>query len=254
MHPSTPPGWHGKLPTLGDFASRRMDAGFLATWDTWLAEGLLQLRQQQPEAWLPAYLASPSWRFVLMPGAMPGAAGAQAWAGVLMPSVDRVGRYFPFTLVWPLAAPPGALDQQRALWAWLGRLDDLAADALHDDWALDRLEAELARMALPDLLPLPAVQPPGLPATPGAWFDEPLSAGPDIAGHLHHQAQALWQPQAHGLAYWFAGAVAGGAGGGAADGSGATAPRLRISRGLPASAGALLGATIGAALPPAHLP
>ena len=52
-----------------------MDAGFLATWDTWLSEGLLQLRRQQPEAWLSAYLASPSWRFLLMPGAMPGVPG-----------------------------------------------------------------------------------------------------------------------------------------------------------------------------------
>ena len=213
-----------------------MDAGFLACWDTWLAEGLLRLRQQQPEAWLNAYLASPSWRFLLMPGVMPGAAGAQAWAGVLMPSVDRVGRYFPFTLVWPLAELPGALEQQRALWAWLGRLDDLAADALQEDWSIDRLEDELARMALPTLLPLPAVAPPGLPATAGAWRDEALSAGADIAGHLAHQAQALWQPQAQGLAYWHAGA-------------GAAASTLRISRGLPASAGDLLGATMPSDLP-----
>jgi type VI secretion system protein ImpM len=217
-----------------------MDAGFLATWDTWLAEGLLQLRQQQGEAWLAAYLASPSWRFLLMPGAMPGAAGAQAWAGVLMPSVDKVGRYFPFTLVWPLAVLPGAVEQQRMLWAWLGRLDELAGDALHDDWTLERLEDELARMALPTLLPLPAVDPPGLPAAAGAWLDEALSAGPDIAGHLGHQAQALWQAQTEGLAYWAASPAA----------TGAAAPRLRISRGLPASAGALLGATMPAALPP----
>jgi type VI secretion system protein ImpM len=218
-----------------------MDAGFLATWDTWLSEGLLQLRQQQPEAWLNAYLASPSWRFLLMPGAMPGASGAQAWAGVLMPSVDRVGRYFPFTLVWPLAQLPGALEQQRALWAWLGRLDDLAADALQDDWTVDRLEDELARMALPDLAPLAAVDPPGLPAAPGSWHEAPLSAGPDIAGHLGHQAQLLWQQQVQGLAHWHAAAGAG-------------APRLRISRGLPASAAALLGATMPAAQPSANLP
>ena len=241
MAAPTLPGWHGKLPTLGDFAARRMDTGFLATWDTWLAEGLLELRQQQPEAWLAAYLASPSWRFVLMPGAMPGAAGATAWAGVLMPSVDRVGRYFPFTLVWPLPVLPGTVDQQRALWAWLGRLDDLAADALHEDWTVDQLEDALARMALPELAPLPAVDPPGLPARPGTWQEEPLSAGADIAGHLGHQAQVLWQAQVQGLAWWFAGA-------------GAMAPRLRTSRGLPGTAASLLGATMPFAPPTAQLP
>ena len=241
MHAPTLPGWHGKLPTLGDFAARRMHAGFLATWDTWLAEGLLQLRQQRPDDWLAAYLASPSWRFVLMPGAMPGAAGALAWAGVLMPSVDRVGRYFPFTLVLPLPVLPGALDQQRVLWAWLSRLDDLAADALHEDWTVDQLEDALAGLALPTLAPLPAVDPPGLPARPGAWQDETLSAGADIAGHLSHQAQTLWQAQVQGLAWWFAGA-------------GAEAPRLRTSRGLPANAASLLGATMPAAPPTAKLP
>lgn len=235
------PGWHGKLPTLGDFASRRMDTGFLATWDTWLAEGMLALRQQLPDTWLDAYLASPSWRFVLMPGAMPGAPGAQAWAGVLMPSVDRVGRYFPFSLVWPLPALPATQEQQRALWAWLGRLDDLAADALHDDWTVDRLEDELARMALP--APAPVAQPhganpAGLPATPGAWLDEHLTHGSDVAGHLAHQAQALWLQQVHGLAHWHTSA-------------GDAAPGLRISRGLPASAAALLGATMAGSLPSA---
>jgi type VI secretion system protein ImpM len=99
---AAPPGWHGKLPSLGDFASRRLDAAFIDAWDSWLAAGLLGLRERNPAGWLDAYLASPSWRFLLMPGVLPGAAGAQGWAGVLMPSVDRVGRYFPFTIVQPL--------------------------------------------------------------------------------------------------------------------------------------------------------
>jgi len=92
-----PPGWHGKLPSLGDFASRRLDASFIEPWDGWLAAGLLALREARPEGWLEDYLGSPSWRFLLMPGVLPGDAGKQAWAGVLMPSVDRVGRYFPLT-------------------------------------------------------------------------------------------------------------------------------------------------------------
>lgn len=234
---SSPPGWYGKLPTLGDFAQRRMDAGFLSAWDGWLAAGLLDLQRRQPTTWLDAYLASPSWRFVLAPGALPGAPGVsdtRAWAGVLMPSVDKVGRYFPFSLVLPLAALPATLDTQRALWAWLARLDDLAADALHEDWTVDQVEDALARLALPAWAGPPAVDPPGLPAAPGAWHDEALRTGGDIAGHLAQQAQALWQAQVQGLAWWHAAA-------------GPLAQGLRISRGLPLPAGVLLGDTMPAA-------
>jgi type VI secretion system ImpM family protein len=146
---SEPPGWHGKLPSLGDFASRRLDAAVVEAWDEWLAGGLLALRESAPDGWLAAYLASPSWRFVLMPGVMPGEAGAQAWAGVLMPSVDRVGRYFPFTLLQALGDRPTSAQQMTSLWHWLGRLDELAGDALHEDWDVDRLEAEPAEEVHP---------------------------------------------------------------------------------------------------------
>ena len=45
------------------------------------------------EAWLPAFLEAPVWRFTLPPGMC----GAQAVLGLMLPSVDRAGRYFPLT-------------------------------------------------------------------------------------------------------------------------------------------------------------
>lgn len=229
---ANPPGWHGKLPSLGDFASRRLDAAFIDAWDGWLAAGLLALRENNPAGWLDAYLASPSWRFLLLPGVLPGEAGAQGYAGVLMPSVDRVGRYFPFTVVQPLGDAPVSTQQMRALWYWLGRLDELAADALQDDWGVERLESELARMAAPDLAPLAAAGGPG-PLANGALADVLLPAGCDAAQVIGMEAQALWREKASGLAYWFASTEL-------------VAGRMRVSRGLPAPAaiGALLGATI----------
>lgn len=141
-------GWYGKLPSLGDFASRRLAPAFVEPWDEWLARGLAVWREQVPDGWLDGYLASPSWRFVLMPGVLAGVSGdgPAAWAGVLMPSVDRVGRYFPLTLARPLATLPADAAQLNDLLGWLQRLDDLALDALHDDWSVDRLEAELGRL------------------------------------------------------------------------------------------------------------
>ena len=147
------PGWHGKLPTLGDFASRRLDAGFIESWDSWLAEGIAYLQETNRSAWLQAYLDSPSWRFLLMPDVLPGRAGAQPWVGVLMPSVDRVGRYFPFTVAEPLLALPATAQDCRQLSDWFDRVDDIAVDALYDDWTVERLEQELQAVPLPAFSP-----------------------------------------------------------------------------------------------------
>lgn len=229
------PAWFGKLPALGDFASRRMDPAFLELWDNWLAQGLQGLRDNNPDGWLDAYLVSPTWRFLLMPGCLPdklGAISEQAWAGVLMPSVDRVGRYFPFTLLRPLTGAPRSLTALQTLWQDLARLDDLAAYALQDDWGLDRLEAELA--ALPS--PSAGVQsPPSPPLSaelqlmPGQLLK--LSRGLDGAGQLAAEALQLWGEQARGRSYWCAGVAQ-------------TCPEMMVCRGLPESAMALLSASL----------
>lgn len=137
-------GWYGKLPSLGDFASRRLSPGFIEAWDGWLADCLADWRRREPQTWLDGYLTGSSWRFVLMPGVLPEL--PDAWVGVLMPSVDNVGRYFPLTLAQALPCLPEAPARLEALLGWLQQLDDLAVDALHDDWHIDQLEAELQRL------------------------------------------------------------------------------------------------------------
>ena len=138
-------GWYGKLPALGDFASRRLAGEFIDAWDDWLARGIAAWREAAPDGWLDEYLAGPSWRFVLMPGVLPGRCGRMAWVGVLMPSVDRVGRYFPLTLAQPVSPLPADGATTEVLLRWLQRLDDAAVDALQDDWNIDQLDAALAR-------------------------------------------------------------------------------------------------------------
>lgn len=224
------PGWFGKLPSLGDFASRRLDPAFIEYWDSWLAEGMLALRQQAPIAWLDAYLQAPSRCFLLMPGSLPGALGRLAWAGVLMPSVDRVGRYFPFTLVLPLTALPSSAPLWPALWPCLGRLDDLMSDALQDDWTVDRLEAELARLGgaelaghAPDHVAVVADA-----AGDGSGPQLPARQLLELAAGSPVDASALWSPPVAGRSYWLASAAPGG-------------PRRWVCAGLPASAAAVLG-------------
>ena len=142
-------GWFGKLPTVGDFATRRLDGDFVQAWDNWLSTGLARLRTDGDGQWLDAYLASPTWRFMLTPGFLPAPLQAQTWTGVVMPSVDRVGRYYPLTLACALPHTPLTGSAQAALWSWLHQLEDLAVDALQEDWVIETLEMELARIGLP---------------------------------------------------------------------------------------------------------
>lgn len=211
-------GWHGKLPSLGDFASRRLEPDFVALWDGWLAAGLAQLRQQSPGDWLQHYLACPAWRFVLMPGLLPAPFGDHAWAGVLMPSVDRIGRYFPLTLIAPLVESPRSEAELRALLSWLHDLDDLAADALQDDWPIDRLEAELAQCPRPGW-DVPATITDLLPMGSSSSTHPAAGAEAIVALVADGQAQA-WRQASAGHAFWWADGQSG-------------ERRLLVTRGLP---------------------
>lgn len=132
------PGWFGKLPGMGDFAHRRLPSWFRSAWDAWLQAGLQGLRERG-DGWTEHYLSSPAWRFVLGEQV----AGPRAWAGVLMPSVDSVGRYFPFTLVAPW--PVGALEP------WWTQAMEVALRGLDDDLDAAGFESLLrARSFTPD--------------------------------------------------------------------------------------------------------
>jgi type VI secretion system protein ImpM len=83
------PGFYGKIPARGDFVSRGLANSFLSTWDQWLQSALLASKEQLGDQWLDFYLTSPIWHFVLSAGIC----DQNVWAGILMPSVDKVGRY-----------------------------------------------------------------------------------------------------------------------------------------------------------------
>ena len=125
------PGWFGKLPGMGDFAHRRLPEAFRECWDGWLHDGLMRLRERHDD-WVARYLEAPLWCFELGRGV----AGDGLWIGVLMPSVDGVGRYFPFTvaIAFDDAPPPmlrwWALASRAALEGLENDLDALRFDAL----------------------------------------------------------------------------------------------------------------------------
>ena len=153
MSATSETGFYGKLPCRGDFMQRRAPQGFVDAWDTWLSECLHVSRQQLGEGWLDLYLTSPVWRFVLAEGIC----GEGAYAGVMLPSVDRVGRYFPLTLVSPLE--PGTCILEAASGtgrAWFDAAEALALRALDaSDLDLHAFDAEVD--ALPGLGAWPAL-------------------------------------------------------------------------------------------------
>jgi type VI secretion system protein ImpM len=134
-------GWFGKIPGLGDFASRRLPDTFVRRWDDWLQRGLLHARSDQGDAWIERYLVAPIWRFWLSPGTLDDS----GWAGLLMPSIDRVERHFPLTL----AQPQDSLATALAAVDWYRALDAAARQVLDLSFTVDDLEQVLRAIAPP---------------------------------------------------------------------------------------------------------
>jgi type VI secretion system protein ImpM len=122
-------GFFGKLPSHGDFVERRVRGVFRDAWDTWLQRCIADSQRQLGPRWLDCYLTSPLWRFFLCDGI----AGAASYAGVLLPSVDRVGRYFPLTVVVELPAELAALSFAEAAAGWFNEVEQLCAGALENN-------------------------------------------------------------------------------------------------------------------------
>ncbi|SEN08218.1 type VI secretion system protein ImpM [Duganella sp. CF517] len=142
--PYSAAGFFGKFPTHGDFVARRLPAAFLQSWDAWLQAGMADSRDRLGDAWLPVYLNSPIWRFALDGGVC----GPQAWGGVLMPSVDRVGRYFPLTIAAGLdgmAADGSGCGRPSA--AWYASLEAMALAALGEEFSPHAFDASLLALA-----------------------------------------------------------------------------------------------------------
>lgn len=139
-------GFYGKLPCRGDFLQRRAPSPFVDIWDAWLQECMHASKEQLQDAWLDAYLTGPVWRFVLDAGVC----GDESYAGILVPSVDRVGRYFPLTVVAQLSAGHCPLDVACGANAWFEAAETLVLDALEAEALdIDAFDASVAELREP---------------------------------------------------------------------------------------------------------
>lgn len=128
-------GAYGKMPNMGDFFRIGLPRCFCDPWDKWLQSALVSSRTVLGGAWQDSYMSAPIWRFSF--GA--GVTGPHSALGVLMPSVDKVGRAFPLTLAG-LDVGEQSSDQVFA------QLEEIALAALEDDMTKAHLAQALAQV------------------------------------------------------------------------------------------------------------
>jgi type VI secretion system protein ImpM len=150
-------GFYGKLPSHGDFLRRRVPDDFVSVWDRWLQECLLASRTSLADRWLDVYLTSPAWRFVAASGAL----GRRTIIGLMVPSVDRVGRYFHLTFAAALPHDVSVVDAAEQGATFLNQAEQLAVETLAaTSIDFDRFDRDVRELA-DHLEPLNA-QPPAL--------------------------------------------------------------------------------------------
>ena len=212
------PGFFGKVSSQGDFVSRRLPPQVLNAWDVWLQSCMQASRLQLDAAWLQTYLTSPVWRFMLAPGIV----DEQAWGGVLMPSVDRVGRHFPLMISAGAAGGASLLDWLENGKQWYDAIEDLALSSLEADFRLDDFDAALlARTGLPAGAEAGAGAAAGRAAGPQAGWRFPSAGLDQIKSELPSLAANMAHSLLAGHSLWWT------------DGSQQVMPSVLLCRGLP---------------------
>ncbi len=161
-------GIFGKLPQKRDFIALGIRGDVLTPLENWLQAAVAASRSELGRAWEELYLVAPIWRFWI--GRNVFGAGC---AGVLMPSVDGVGRFFPLMAVYVCdgeeqLAPPAYAPQEK----WFRGIEERLLPVLDEG-------ATLAVDKLLEGLPPPAFEPPAVEGAPVT-----------VRGGLHWQGEA----------------------------------------------------------------
>ena len=147
-------GFYGKLPSEGDFVTRRLPWEFTSVWDDWLQQGMQASRDALGERWLQLYLSAPIWRFQVAPGVC----GPLGWRGLFFASVDRVGRYFPLTLAFVDAGATGLAALSGEPEAWMA-VEDAALAALAPTLPIADFDRMTEALAMPGAAPADPARP-----------------------------------------------------------------------------------------------
>ncbi|RYF32101.1 MAG: type VI secretion system-associated protein TagF [Comamonadaceae bacterium] len=136
--------WYGKLPSLGDFAGRRMSHALTGEWDAWLRAGMDELRRADDTNWPETFVNAPLWFFV----AHVAASGSPV-IGALAPSMDRVGRYYPLTVMATATRPGSSFGEDAAVKAFLAGARSAIVEARRRTLSVDELDLRVNRLPNP---------------------------------------------------------------------------------------------------------
>lgn len=88
-------GIFGKLPQKRDFVAFDIPRSILEPFENWLQSAVAASKNELGRGWQDQYLVAPIWRFW---------GGKEIFGvdctGVIMPSVDQVGRFFPLSVIY----------------------------------------------------------------------------------------------------------------------------------------------------------
>ncbi|OHV18801.1 type VI secretion system-associated protein TagF [Rhizobium sp. RMa-01] len=135
-------GFFGKLPSHGDFVSMGLGHNLQSALDAWLQAGLQAVRQELGEDWERRFRTMPAWRFIVERGLW----GPATIAGVLLPSLDRVGRSFPLVIAAQLH---DFTEHPRQLYlddTWFTAAEAIAESSAKRDFDINHFTANLKRL------------------------------------------------------------------------------------------------------------
>ena len=217
-------GLFGKLPSHGDFLRRRASDAFVDTWDAWVRDCLAASRTALGARWLDFYLTSPAWRFLCAAGTC----GPEPVIGLMVPSVDRVGRYFPFTLVANLPHDINPIAAATASSTFFERAEELVIETLAtEDIDFERFDQRvvalgetLASIAAPTRVVLDPAAAAILGSDAASWqipIGSTAELGPVFEQLLAHRLSSIYEP----LVLWWT------------EGSSVVEPSCLVAKGLP---------------------
>lgn len=159
-------GFYGKIPARGDFVCVGLPRAFVDPWHAWIERMLVASRDELGEEWQPAWLEAAVWHFALPAGLC----GPDPAFGLWLPSVDRIGRYFPLTFA-VVARSGDLIELIRDAGGFFRIAEDAGRAALEDDLSPEALSTRLDQVidaplleAGIDSLPLTAME--------GIWWTD----------------------------------------------------------------------------------
>ncbi|NOQ64400.1 MAG: type VI secretion system-associated protein TagF [Methyloprofundus sp.] len=195
-------GYYGKVSTRGDFVSRGLPVSFINPWDSWLQEAILSSQQQLGKNWLNCYLTGPIYRFSLASGIC----GEQSWLGIMMPSVDSIGRYYPMTIVVQNYLHTNPFTALQEATEWFVRAEELALSSLSEEFDLQLFNQQLAELKIEVFSQNDNTQVPAPPlaqhGASQAWQSR-LSVGQDISHVLPRFMDNLLKENCFSYSVWW---------------------------------------------------